>query len=80
MNRRNFFGTLLAASAGFAILPGAGRIWKALDARCIPNPDYNKASLEIWFMCPKEEWNAWNRLLTTKTWPAGMGETRRIIA
>lgn len=30
MNRRNFFGALLAASAGFAILPGAGRIWKAV--------------------------------------------------
>lgn len=29
MNRRNFIGNLLAATAGFTILPSAGRIWKA---------------------------------------------------
>lgn len=29
MNRRNFLGTLLSATAGFSILPGAGRLWKA---------------------------------------------------
>jgi len=27
MNRRNFIGTALAASAGFFILPGANRLW-----------------------------------------------------
>jgi len=27
INRRNFIGSLLAATAGFAILPGAGRLW-----------------------------------------------------
>jgi hypothetical protein len=29
MNRRNFIADLLATSAGFAILPGAGRLWRA---------------------------------------------------
>lgn len=29
MNRRSFFSTLAKATAGFMILPGAGRIWKA---------------------------------------------------
>lgn len=29
MNRRGFLGTLGSALAGFTILPGAGRIWKA---------------------------------------------------
>ena len=29
LNRRNFIGSALVSLAGFAILPGAGRIWKA---------------------------------------------------
>ena len=29
MNRRNFIGNLIIAGASFAILPGAGRIWKS---------------------------------------------------
>ena len=29
MNRRNFIANMLTASAGFAILPGAGRLWRA---------------------------------------------------
>jgi len=29
MNRRNFIGNLILAGASFAILPGAGRLWKA---------------------------------------------------
>lgn len=29
MNRRNFFSTLATAAAGFTILPGAGRVWRA---------------------------------------------------
>lgn len=28
--RRNFLNELLAAGAGFTILPGAGRVWKAM--------------------------------------------------
>lgn len=32
MNRRNFIGGMLAATAGFSILPGSGRIWKAKRA------------------------------------------------
>ena len=28
MNRRNFIANLLTASAGFAILPGAARLWR----------------------------------------------------
>lgn len=29
VSRRNFISGLLAAGAGFTILPGAGRIWRA---------------------------------------------------
>ena len=29
MNRRNFISNLLTATAGFTILPGAGRVWVA---------------------------------------------------
>lgn len=36
MNRRGFFGTIGKVSAGFMILPGAGRVWKAVvDERFI---------------------------------------------
>lgn len=30
MNRRNFLNKLLLAGVGFSILPGSGRIWKAI--------------------------------------------------
>lgn len=29
MNRRNFLNSIMVAGASFAILPGAGRIWRA---------------------------------------------------
>lgn len=41
MNRRNFLGNLLIAGASFAILPGAGRIWRA--QRRLLNPDWVNA-------------------------------------
>jgi len=47
MNRRNFIGNLLIAGASFAILPGAGRIWRA--QRCVPNPAWETAEYEIVF-------------------------------
>lgn len=41
MNRRNFIGNLLVAGASFMVLPGAGRVWKAvIDPRTIPNLSY----------------------------------------
>jgi len=36
MNRRNFIGNLLAIGAGFAVLPGAGRIWRPERSAVIP--------------------------------------------
>ena len=43
-DRRNFIGTLLAASEGFMILPGAGRVWKVVRPdRWIVNPDWVNA-------------------------------------
>lgn len=44
IDRRNFIRGLLSATAGFTILPGAGRIWKAvIDQRPLlgksRNPD-----------------------------------------
>lgn len=52
MNRRNFIGGLLAAAAGFTILPGAGRVWKAVITQrmVVPNPAYANAPYEISFM------------------------------
>lgn len=42
MNRRGFFGTIGKVAAGFMILPGASRVWKAVvDPRTIPNPNWN---------------------------------------
>ena len=39
MNQRNFLSGLLVAGAGFTILPGNGRIWKAVtDQWTIINP------------------------------------------
>ena len=29
MNRRNFLKNIMVAGASFAVLPGAGRVWKA---------------------------------------------------
>jgi hypothetical protein len=39
MNRRNFIGNLIVAGATFAILPGAGRLWKATRVVCDPFED-----------------------------------------
>ena len=51
MNRRNFIGTLLAATAGFTILPSAEKIWKARKTMWIPNPEWINAPYEvIWWM------------------------------
>lgn len=37
MNRRNFLKNVLVGGASFAILPGAGRVWKATrDPRLVP--------------------------------------------
>lgn len=52
MNRRNFIKGLITAAAGFSILPGAGRIWKAEAriVRAIINPAYRDAPYEIRYL------------------------------
>lgn len=50
MNRRNFISGVLAAAAGFAILPAAttyGRIWKPAKELWIPNPEWETAEYEL---------------------------------
>lgn len=48
MNRRNFLRGLLVAGAGFTILPGTGRIWKAvIDQRAIVNPAWVTADYDL---------------------------------
>ena len=54
MNRRNFIGGLLAAEAGFTILPGAGRVWKVVKEPPLgidwrPNPAWVDAEYEMVF-------------------------------
>lgn len=39
MNRRNFIGSLLALGAGFTILPGTGRVWRAEKKLVLPDFD-----------------------------------------
>lgn len=52
MNRRGFFGTIGKVAAGFMILPGAGRVWKAVvDPKTIINPEWVAAPYEVRFMC-----------------------------
>lgn len=50
MNRREFFRSTLTALAGFTILPGAGRIWKA--ERKIIQPMFQAADLAIYHDLP----------------------------
>jgi len=51
MNRRSFFSTLAAATAGFTILPAAttyGRIWRAeKKVKWIKNPEWDDAPYEL---------------------------------
>lgn len=51
INRRNFLGNLLIAGASFAILPGAGRIWRA--RRQILNPEWVNAPFGLSYALPK---------------------------
>lgn len=56
MNRRGFFGTIGKVAAGFMILPGAGRVWKAVAEvvpvryRIVPNPAWFDAPYEVWMV------------------------------
>ena len=38
MNRRNFLRSLATGLAGFTILPGVGRVWKAQRVVVVPQP------------------------------------------
>lgn len=63
MNRRGFFRTLAAATAGFSILPPATtyqRIWKAVAMPKI-NPEWVKATYEMRGVVfdPREFWGEW---------------------
>lgn len=52
MNRRNFIRNLLVGGVSFAILPGAGRLWKAtrtFESKWIENPDWVSAPFRIHF-------------------------------
>lgn len=57
MNRRNFIRGLLTAAAGFTILPGAGRIWKA--ERKIVNPAWVNAPYEVTFFHYRDFGGVW---------------------
>lgn len=39
MNRRSFIGRMVVGAASFAILPGAGRVWKAERKVLVPWDD-----------------------------------------
>lgn len=62
MNRRDFFKTLGLGLAGFTILPGAGRVWKATRntpalafwtqttrLERVVSPEYQRAFVEAFF-------------------------------
>lgn len=70
MNRRNFIRGLLAAGAGFAILPGAGRLWKVQKYVVFPgNPN---APYDVVLLITEDPWKRLDR-----PFPHGMGETIR---
>ena len=48
MNRRNFIGNILTATAGFTILPGAGRIWVAKQEF----PGWTEVDSALWNKLP----------------------------
>lgn len=53
MNRRGFFGTIGKVTAGFMILPGAGRVWKAVVD---PMPVVKSVVYEVRFSECAGEW------------------------
>lgn len=48
MNRRGFLARLATGLAGFTILPGAGRVWKAERVVVVPPPP-SPVLVPFWF-------------------------------
>jgi len=59
LTRREFAKRLALAAAGFTILPGAGRLWKAIvkEPTLIANPEWVNAPYEHVAMLPAEIWH-----------------------
>lgn len=76
--RRNFLGNLLVATAGFAILPGAGRVWRA--ERVVHRVTYRFVDLG-WTIDPRAlerlDIATWNVLVQPGIWPEGIGDVVR---
>jgi hypothetical protein len=65
MNRSNFIHGLLTVGAGFVVLPGAGRVWKAvIDQRAVLDPN---------MFDPNEYVGKWHFIMDWKTYPMNAG-------